>query len=187
MPINFDIKRAFSLKPIIERFPWLRFYSEPLEYELDSYFTDLHQEVERRLIPASTSLKSTVDQIIPNTTLSLVKWDTTLVDDLGGADLVNEAIVIPRGVHYVTWLASLRIDQIAAGNWRGDIYLNNATAVGHGDSRCSNFNGIDRLLMIGRVFEVFAGDIVNVKVTQTSGGDADLLSGSYFLVNYLRG
>jgi hypothetical protein len=187
MPINFDAKRAFSLQPLVDRFPWLKFYTEPLQYELDSYFTDLMQEVERRLIPASTCIKNTVDQVIANNVLTTVAWDTVVIDDLGGADLVNEAIVIPRGVHYVTLAAQLRIDTIAAGAWRSDIYLNNLTEVGYGDARSVTTPGAERLLMVGRIIEVFAGDIVNVKVTQTSGGDANLLSGGYFLVNYLRG
>jgi hypothetical protein len=187
VPINFDIKRAFSLKPLIERYPLLGWYTQPLEYEIDSYLTDIMQEIERRLIPASTCIKNTVDQSIADTTLTLVAWDTVVVDDLGGADLTNEAIVIPRGVHYVNWVASLRVADIGAGHWAGDMYLNNVTAVGYGDSKVSNFNGSDRLLMIGRIVEVFAGDIVNVKVTQTSGGNEPVLAGSYFIVNYLRG
>lgn len=187
MPVNFEIGRAFSLDPLMEPHPLLRRFIKDLERELSLYMGDIYQEIERRLIPARTVLATTVDQSIPVTASTLVQWDSVIVDDYSAADLTAEAIVIPRGVRYVAWLASLRVTTLAAGRWRGDIYLNAATSAGYGDSTVANFDGNDRLLMVGRIVEVVPGDSVTVMINQTDTVARNILSGSYFEVLYLRG
>lgn len=187
MPINFEIGRSFSLDPLLEPHPLLRRFIKDLERELDLYFSDIYQEIERRLIPARTVITNTVDQSIPVTASTLVQWDSVVVDDYGAANLTTETIVIPNGVRYVAWLASLRVEQLAAGRWRGDIYVNAATSAGYGDSAVANFNATDRLLMVGRVVEVVPGDSITVMVNQTDAAAKNIFLGSYFEVLYLRG
>lgn len=131
-------------------------------------------------------------QVIANNTLTDVTWDSEDFD-LGGLHSTSsntERITVPTGGDGI-WLL------VATGSWEGrnavggrtavQIFKNGTTRIGIAEETPDAASGDGNLgttYSAVAIVPLVAGDYVNVKVQQNSGGDLDLLGGAVDLASF---